>query len=157
MRFFCTKTKGTRGTANSASSGTFQSWQRVSRKHTYLKKHVFSKNTFFSQNTSMVASWAPAAQGPSHDATFYAPWAHPFYFCKLHTFAFFGPVSVFFAHEGPPNEFFGTVFGRVFGPARVRISYAFSLRSDSFATSKKCALVCAYKRANMRHGRRPHA
>ena len=55
--------------------------------HHRKKKHDFyKKNVFFSQNTSMVASWAPAAQGPSHDATFYASWAHPFYFCKLHTF-----------------------------------------------------------------------
>ena len=43
-------------------------------------------------------------------------------FCKLHTFSFFGPVSVFFAQEGPPNEFFGTFFGSVFGRARVQIS-----------------------------------
>ena len=78
----------------------------------------------------MVASWAPAAQGPSHDVTGYAYWAHPFYFCKLHTFSFFCLVSVFFAQEGPPNEFFDTFFGRVFGPARVRISYVFSLRRD---------------------------
>ena len=59
--------------------------------------------------------------------------------------------------SGTPFQNFYTFFGRVFGPARVRISYAFSLRSDSFATSKKCAPVCAYKRANMLHGRRPHA
>ena len=37
-----------------------------------LSCHVIHIHTFFSQNTSVVASWAPAAQGPSHDATFYA-------------------------------------------------------------------------------------
>ena len=36
-------------------------------------------------------------------------------------------------------------FGRVFGPARVRISYVFSLRSVFFATSTQCALVWAIK------------
>ena len=53
-------------------------------------------------------------------------------------------------------NFFNTFFGKVFGPARVRISYVISLRSVFFATSKKCALVWAYSRANMLHGRRPH-
>ena len=85
----------------------------------------------------MVASWAPAAQGPSHDVTFYASWAHPFYFCKLHTFSFFGPVSVFFAQEGPPNEFFGTFFGSVFGRARVQISNVPLLKSVFFCNVKK--------------------
>ena len=33
---------------------------------------VLKKNTFFLLNVSLVVSWAPAAQGPSHDATFYA-------------------------------------------------------------------------------------
>ena len=37
-----------------------------------LSCHVIHIHTFFSQNTVVVASWAPAAQGPSHDATFYA-------------------------------------------------------------------------------------
>ena len=36
-------------------------------------------------------------------------------------------------------------FGRFFGPARVRISCVFSLRSVFFATSKQCALVWAIK------------
>ena len=40
-------------------------------------------------------------------------------FCKLHTFSFFGTVPVTIAQAGPPNEFFHTFFGRVFGPARV--------------------------------------
>ena len=62
----------------------------------------------------MVASWAPAAQGPSHDATFYAPSFLRNNFCKLHTFSFFGPVSVFFAQEGPPNEFFRHFFRKRF-------------------------------------------
>ena len=95
------------------------------------------KNTFFSLNVSLVVSWAPAAQGPSHDVTGYAYWAHPFYFCKLHTFSFFGPVSVFFAQEGPPNEFFGTFFGSVFGRARVQISNVPLLKSVFFCNVKK--------------------
>ena len=89
----------------------------------------------------MVASWAPAAQGPSHDVAFYAYWAHAFYFCKLHTFSFFGPVSVFFAQEGPPNEFFYTFWGRAFAPAPVQIFNGSLLRSVFlflFAASKKC-------------------
>ena len=85
----------------------------------------------------MVASWAPAAQGPSHAATFYASSLHSFYFCKLHTFSFFGPVSVFFAQEGPPNEFFGTFFGSVFGRARVQISNVPLLKSVFFCSVKK--------------------
>ena len=55
-------------------------------------------------------------------------------FCKLHTFSFFGTVSVTIAQEGPPNEFFSTFFGRVFGRARVQISNAPLLRSVFFAT-----------------------
>ena len=58
-------------------------------------------------------------------------------FCKLHTFSFFGPVSVFFAQEGPPNEFFCTFFGRVFGPARVQISNVPLLRSVFFCSVEK--------------------
>ena len=42
-------------------------------------------------------------------------------FCKLHTFSFFGTVPVTIAQAGSPNEFFHTFFGRVFGPARVRM------------------------------------
>ena len=123
LRKVCKKVKKTRDTANSAFSGTLQSWQRAASYQAYLKKiRFFQKNTFFSQNTSVVASWAPAAQGPSHAATFYAPCLHSFYFCKLHTFSFFGTVSVRIAQEGPPNEFFCTFFGSVFGRARVQIS-----------------------------------
>ena len=85
----------------------------------------------------MVASWALAAQGPSHDATFYAYCLLGFYFCKLHTFSFFGPVSVFFAQEGPPNEFFCTFFGSVFGRACIRPRYVKSLRSGFFGNVKK--------------------
>ena len=85
----------------------------------------------------MVVSWAPAAQGPSHDATFYAPSFLRNNFCKLHTFSFFGPVSVFFAQEGPPNEFFGTFFGSVFGRARVQISNVPLLKSVFFCNVKK--------------------
>ena len=85
----------------------------------------------------MVASWAPAAQGPSLAATFYASSLHGFYFCKLHTFSFFGTVSVTIAQEGPPNEFFGTFLGRVFGRARVQISNAALLRSVFFCNVKK--------------------
>ena len=58
-------------------------------------------------------------------------------FCKLHTFSFFGPVSVFFAQEGPPNEFFGTFFGSVFGRARVQISNVPLLKSVFFCNVKK--------------------
>ena len=58
-------------------------------------------------------------------------------YCKLHTFPFFGPVSVFFAQEGPPNEFFGTFFGRVFGRACLRPRYVKSLRSGFFCNVKK--------------------
>ena len=58
-------------------------------------------------------------------------------FCKLHTFSFFGTVSVTFAQEGPPNEFFGTFFGKVFGRARVQISNAPLLRSGFFCNVKK--------------------
>ena len=111
--------------------------QRPVTKHSW-KKHMVFLNTFFSQNTALVASWAPAAQGPSLAATFYAYCLLGFYFCKLHTFSFFGPVSVFFAQEGPPNEFFGTFFGSVFGRARVQISNVPLLRSVFFAASKKC-------------------
>ena len=85
----------------------------------------------------MVASWAPAAQGPSHDATFYAYCLLGFYFCKLHTFSFFCPVSVFFAQKRPPNEFFGTFFGSVFGRARVQISNVPLLKSVFFCNVKK--------------------
>ena len=60
-----------------------------------------------------------------------------FYFCNTHTFSFLGPVSGFFAQEGPPNEFFCTFFGRVFAPARVQISYANSLRSGFFCNVEK--------------------
>ena len=59
------------------------------------------------------------------------------HFCKLHTFSFFGPVSVFFAQEGPPNEFFGTFFGSVFGRARVQISNVPLLKSVFFCNVKK--------------------
>ena len=58
-------------------------------------------------------------------------------FCKLHAFSFFGPVSVFFAQEGPPNEFFGTFFGSVFGRARVQISNVPLLKSVFFCNVKK--------------------
>ena len=44
-----------------------------------------------------------------------------------------------------PVPKFLTCFGRFFGPACVRISYAFSLRSVFFATSKQRALVWAIK------------
>ena len=98
----------------------------------------------------MVASWAPAAQGPSHDATFYAPSFLRNNFCKLHTFSFFGPVSVFFAQEGPPNEFFGTFFGRVFGRARVQISNVPLLKSV-FLQRKKSA----FKRSHRVRGMGP--
>ena len=83
------------------------------------------------------ATWAPASQGPSLDATFYASWAHSFYFCELHTFPFFGTVSGRIAQEGPPNEFFYTFFGSVFGRARVQISNAPLLRSGFFCNVKK--------------------
>ena len=85
----------------------------------------------------MVVSWAPAAQGPSHDATFYAYCLLGFDFCKLHTFSFFCPVSVFFAQKRPPNEFFGTFFGSVFGRARVQISNVPLLKSCFFCNVKK--------------------
>ena len=85
----------------------------------------------------MVASWAPAAQGPSHDATFYAYCLLGFYFCKLHTFSFFGTVSGRIAQEGPPNEFFCTFFGSVFGRACIRPRYVKSLRSRFFCNVEK--------------------
>ena len=47
--------------------------------------------------------------------------------------------------QGRPERFFWHLFWKVFGPARVRISYAFSLRSVFFATSKQRALVWAIK------------
>ena len=120
MRKFCKKAKGTRGTANSASSGMLQSWRRVSRKHTYLKKvRFFKKNTFFSQNVSMVASWAPAAQGPSHDATFYASWAHPFYFCRLHIFFHFLVLSRCSLLRRDPRTSFFVLFSEGFSDPRV--------------------------------------
>ena len=75
------------------------------------------------------ATWPPASQGPSLDATFYATWAHSFYFCKLHTFAFLLPVSVSFAQEGLRTSFLHFFFRRVFGPARVQIFYVPLLRS----------------------------
>ena len=85
----------------------------------------------------MVASWAPAAQGPSHAATFYASSLVGFYFCKLHTFSFFGTVSGRIAQEGPPNEFFCTFFGSVFGRACIRPRYVKSIRSGCFCNVKK--------------------
>ena len=39
------------------------------------------------------------------------------------------PVSGFSAQEGPPNEFFGTFFGRGFTPVRVQISNRSLLRT----------------------------
>ena len=87
------------------------------------KKHVFLKKTcFFRKTRSAITSWAPASQGRSHDATFYARCLGDLTICILQTFSFFCPVSVFFAQKGPPNEFFCTFFGSVFGRARVQIS-----------------------------------
>ena len=69
--------------------------------HTFLKKkHVFS------QNVSLVVSWAPAAQGPPHDATFYAYCLLGFYFCKLHTFScFLSCLGVLCSEETPERVF----------------------------------------------------
>ena len=90
---------------------------------------------FFPKTRLLVRRGRPASQGPSHDATFYAPSFLRNNFCKLHTFSFFCPVSVFFAQERPPNEFFCTFFGSVFGRARVQISNVPLLKSVFFQKS----------------------
>merc|ERR1712078_708041 len=66
-------------------------------------------------------------------------------FCKLHTFSFFGTVSGRIAQEGPPNEFFCTFFGSVFGRACIRPRYVKSLRSDFFLQRKKSAFKWSYR------------
>ena len=60
-----------------------------------------------------------------------------FYFCNTHTFSFLGPVSGFFAQEGPPSECFCTFFGRFFGRACYRRRYVKSLRRGFFCNVKK--------------------
>ena len=75
-------------------------------------------------------------------------------FCKMSKkLSYYGVVD----NPSSPERLFSHFFGKVFGPARVRISLAFALRSGFVATSKKCAPVWAHKGANMLHGRRPHA
>ena len=44
---------------------------------------------------------------------------------------------MFFAQEGPPDEFVGTFFGSVFGRARVQISNVPLLKSVFFCNVKK--------------------
>ena len=51
MRKFCKKAKGTRGTANSASSGTLRSWHRASSYHCTLEKSRFLQKTRFFHKT----------------------------------------------------------------------------------------------------------
>ena len=99
------------------------------------KKHVFFKKTRFFHKTLL---WLPRGRRPLRVPLMMQLSMRALSkrnnFCKLHTFSFFGPVSGFFAQEGPPNEFFGTFFGSVFGRTCVQISNVPLLKSVFFAT-----------------------
>ena len=56
-----------------------------------------------------------------------------------------------------PRRVFCNFFRRGFGTRACKDIICILAQKRLFATSKQCALVWAHKRANMRHGRRPHA
>ena len=73
LRKVCKKAKETWDTANSAFSGTLQGWVRACSYHCKLENSCFfEKHCFFYKTRSVGTSWAPASQGRSHEATFYA-------------------------------------------------------------------------------------
>ena len=87
------------------------------------KKHVFRKKyVFFTKHVPPVPRGRRLLMVALMMQLSMRPVPAFFDFCILQTFLFFCPVSVFLAQKGPPNEFFCTFFGRVFGRARVQIS-----------------------------------
>ena len=118
----------------------------------------FEKIRFLQKTRSVGTSWAPASQGPSLAATFYAHGLRDLLLLQVTNILFFLSCLLGVIYSGgTPGRVFLHFFRKVFGPARVRISLAFALRSGFVATSKKCAHVWAHKGANMLHGRRSHA
>ena len=85
---------------------------RPDLKHNWKNRVFFEKIRFLQKTRSVGTSWAPASQRRSLVATSYASCLGDLLICKLHTFEFFCPVSVLFAQEGPPDEFFCIFFGR---------------------------------------------
>ena len=112
---------------------------------------------FVQKTRSVGTSWAPASQGPSLAATFYATSLGVLLLLQVTHIRLFLSCLGVICSGGTPGRVFLHFFRKVFGPARVRISLAFTLRSGFVATSKKCAHVWAHKGANMLHGRRSHA
>ena len=122
------------------------------------KNRVFFEKIRFLQKTRSVGtSWAPASQGPSLAATFYASCLGVLLLLQVTHIRLFLSCLGVICSGGTPGRVFLHFFRKVFGPARVRISLAFTLRSGFVATSKRCAHVWAHKGANMLHGRRSHA
>ena len=125
--------KETRGTANSASSGTLQGWVRASCYPAYLKKCV--KTCFF---PAVGATWAPASQGSSLDATFYAREAGYLLLLQVTHILMFCSCLGVLCSGGTPNIFL-VLFSEGFSDPRV-YRYPMYLCSEAFffAASKKC-------------------
>ena len=108
LKKVCKKAKETRDTANSASSGTLQSWHRASRfKYKlekscfFLKKYVFCKKHGRSvprgRRPLRVALLLPLSMRVVSGF---------FYFCKLQTFYFFVLSQCYLLRRDPRTSFF---------------------------------------------------
>ena len=139
LRKVCKKVKKTRDTANSAFSGTLQSWQRAASYKAYLKKtRFFEKNMFFfakhvpplprGRRLLRVALMMPLSMRPVSGISQFA-------FYKLSHFFVLSRCSSL--RRDPRTSFFA-LFSEAFSDARV---YRFLRQTHSgaafFATSKK--------------------
>ena len=114
--------------------------------NTNQKNHVFCKKTRFVQNAKIVQdTWAPASQGRSLVATFYATSPGDLLLLQVTHIRLFLSCLGDLCSGGTPGRVFLHFFRKVLGPACVSISYVISLRSGFVATSKKCVQKFLYK------------
>ena len=151
---FCSKLKEARDTANSASSGSLSFWVPACELSWHLEKSCFFEKIRFSNCYLNLDAGLSGSLSCCH---FLCGIHWPLEKSQVTNILFFLSCLGVICSGGTPGRVFLHYFRKVFGPARVRISLAFTLRSGFVATSKRCAHVWAHKGANMLHGRKSHA
>ena len=149
LRKVCKKAKETRDTANSASSGTLQSWVPASSFEYKSEKSSFlQKNAFCSKCKDRIGHVGAGLARSLSCCHFLCELFRGSLNLQVTQIRLFLSCLGDLCSGGTPGRVFLHFFRKVFGPARVRISYVISLRSGFVATSKKCVqkFLCPYVR-----------
>ena len=103
-------------------------------------KFFAKKTSFFDQSKNHITRPIPPPQGPSNVGTFYASFDMVLLLLQFTHILILWSWYILLWLQARPERLFWQIFWKVFGPARVRISYRALLRRVFFCNVKK---VCA--------------